>query len=88
MIEIFAYDHVEGLETSIRNFPPSSLTVIDNTNLHKKHKNFQTGKLHLKIILKSENLKKLNTIDANRKIFSSLKEYMAKYIHSLQIKIE
>ena len=28
MIEIFAYDHAEGLETSIRNFPPSSLIVI------------------------------------------------------------
>jgi len=28
MIEIFAYDHVEGLETSIRNFPPSSLIVM------------------------------------------------------------
>ena len=28
MIEIFAYDHVEGLETSIRNFPPFSLTVM------------------------------------------------------------
>ncbi len=72
----------------IKDFKPSSLTVIDSTHLHKKHKNFQTGKLHLKIILKSENLKKLDPIDANRKIFSSLREYMEKHIHSLQIKIE
>ena len=28
MIEIFAYDHEEGLETSMPNFPPSSLIVI------------------------------------------------------------
>ncbi len=72
----------------IKDFKPSSLTVIDSTHLHKKHKNFQTGKLHLKIILKSENLKKLDPVDANRKIFSSLREYMEKHIHSLQIKIE
>ena len=80
---------IQNIENQLKkDFEPSSLTIIDNTSLHKKHKNFQTGKLHLKIILKSENLKKLNTIDANRKIFSSLKEYMKKYIHSLQIKIE
>jgi len=28
MIEIFAYDHVEGLEMLIPNFPPSSLIVM------------------------------------------------------------
>ena len=80
---------IKSIENQLKkDFKPSSLTVIDNTNLHKKHKNFQIGKLHLKIILKSEDLKKLNTIDANRKIFTSLKKYMEKHIHSLQIKIE
>ena len=80
---------IKSIENQLKkDFKPYSLTVIDNTNLHKKHKNFQRGKLHLKIILKSEDLKKLNTIDANRKIFSSLKKYMEKHIHSLQIKIE
>ena len=80
---------IQNIENQLKkDFKPSSLTVIDNTHLHKKHKNFQPGKLHLKIILKSKNLKKLNTVDANRKIFSSLKEYMEKHIHSLQIKIE
>ena len=28
MTEIFAYDHEEGLEMSMPNFPPSSLIVI------------------------------------------------------------
>jgi len=28
MIEIFAYDHEEGLEMSMLNFPPSSLIVM------------------------------------------------------------
>ena len=28
MIEIFAYDHEEGLEMSMPNFPPSSLIVM------------------------------------------------------------
>ena len=80
---------IQNIENQLKkDFKPSSLTVIDNTHLHKKHKNFQPGKLHLKIILKSENLKKLSTVDANRKIFSSLKGYMEKHIHSLQIKIE
>ncbi len=80
---------IKNIENQLKkDFKPSSLTIIDNTDLHRKHKNFQTGKLHLKIILKSENLKKLDPVDANRKIFSSLREYMEKHIHSLQIKIE
>ena len=28
MTEIFAYDHEEGLEMSMPNFPPSSLIVM------------------------------------------------------------
>ncbi len=80
---------IKNIEGQLRkDFNLSSLKIIDNTHLHKEHKNFQKNKLHLKIILKSDRLKKLGTINANRKIFFSLREYIKKYIHSLQIKIE
>ena len=43
---------IKNIENQLKkDFKPSSLTVIDNTKFHIKHKNFQTGKLHLKIII-------------------------------------
>ena len=40
-----------------------------------------------KLILISDELKLLKSIDANKKIYAVLKEEMNNYIHSLQIKI-
>ena len=33
------------------------LTLIDNSNLHSKHKSFDSGKFYLKLIIKSNKLK-------------------------------
>jgi len=66
----------------------SSITLIDNSNLHKKHKFFDINKYHLKIIIESQELKKINKIDAHKKIFSILKEEMANKIHALEIEIK
>ena len=52
------------------------IVVIDNSSLHTKHKSFDPQKLHLKIIIKSEELKKINKIEAHKKVFSILKEEM------------
>ena len=66
----------------------NNITLIDNSNLHKKHKFFDINKYHFKIIIESQELKKINKIDAHKKIFSILKEEMANKIHALEIEIK
>ena len=55
--------------------------------MHKKHKFFDPKKYHLKLIIKSQNLKKLKKIDSNRIIYAALEEEMQNDIHALQIEI-
>tara|TARA_Y100000590_G_scaffold445987_1_gene578854 strand:+ start:467 stop:721 length:255 start_codon:yes stop_codon:yes gene_type:complete len=66
---------------------PKNIILIDNSNLHKKHKSFDVNKFHFKIIIESKTLKKMNKIEAHKKIFSILKEEMKSKIHALEIEI-
>ena len=67
---------------------PKNIILIDNSSFHKKHKSFDLNKIHLKIIIESEKLKKMNKIDAHKQIFSILKEEMKNKIHALEIEIK
>jgi len=79
---------IEVLDQKLKkNFKISSLKIEDKSFLHAKHKSFKEGKFHIKLILISDELKLLKSIDANKKIFVVLKEEMNNHIHSLQIKI-
>ena len=64
------------------------IEIEDKTFLHVKHKNYQKSKFHLKIIIKSDQLKKMNKIDAHKAIHSVLKEEISNKIHALEIKIK
>jgi stress-induced morphogen len=64
-----------------------NIILIDNSNLHKKHKSFDSNKFHIKLIIKSEALKNMDKISAHKKIFSVLKEEMNSKIHALEIEI-
>ena len=66
------YDEIK--KKIIEEINPKNITLIDNSNFHAKHKFFDKNKLHLKIIIESDKLRKLNKIDAHKKIFSILKE--------------
>ena len=66
---------------------PQNIILIDNSNLHKKHKSFDVNKFHFKIIIESRTLNKMNKIEAHKKIFSILKEEMENEIHALEIEI-
>ena len=66
---------------------PESLIIIDNTNLHAKHKFFDSNKFHLKIIIKSKKLKNMDKITGHKEIFSILKDEMNNKIHALEIEI-
>ena len=70
------------------NIDEKNITLIDNSYLHQKHKSFDIKKFHLKIIIKSDELKKMDNIKAHREIFSILKNEMKNNIHALQIEIK
>ncbi|WP_082256670.1 BolA/IbaG family iron-sulfur metabolism protein [Candidatus Pelagibacter communis] len=63
------------------------ILIEDKSFLHKKHQGNQKGKFHLKITIHSKELKNLNRIDGNKKIYKVIKKEMNLYIHSLQILI-
>ena len=64
-----------------------SIKIEDKSFLHKNHSSNQDGKFHLKISLISSELKTMNRIESNKKIYKSLEKEMKDYIHSLQILI-
>ena len=66
---------------------PENIILIDNSNLHAKHKSFDSNKFHIKLIIKSEKLKNMDKISAHKKIFSILKDEMNNKIHALEIEI-
>ena len=64
-----------------------SINIEDKSFLHKNHKGNQEGKYHLKLIIFSEELKKMNKIESNKKIYKILHQELKKFIHSIQILI-
>ena len=63
------------------------LLIEDKTFLHKTHKTHTKDKFHIKITIQCDELSKMKSIEANRKVFAILKKEMDLYIHSLQIKL-
>ena len=64
-----------------------NINIEDKSFLHKNHKGNQEGKFHLKLIIFSEELKKMKKIDSNKKIYKILDKEMKEFIHSIQILI-
>ena len=64
-----------------------SINIEDKSFLHKNHKGNQEGKYHLKLIIISEELKKMNKIESNKKIYKILDKELKEFIHSIQILI-
>ena len=63
------------------------IKIEDKSFLHKNHAGNQKGRFHLKIILKSNELKNINRIDSNKKVYKVLEKELKESIHSLQILI-
>ena len=64
-----------------------SINIEDKSFLHKNHAGNQKGKFHLKINLNSIELKNMNNIDSNKKIYKILDKELKEFIHSIQILI-
>ena len=63
------------------------IKIEDKSFLHKNHAGNQEGKFHLKISLISSELKIMNKIESNKKIYKILESELKEYIHSLQLLI-
>tara|TARA_B100000900_G_scaffold288940_1_gene247874 strand:+ start:171 stop:431 length:261 start_codon:yes stop_codon:yes gene_type:complete len=70
-----------------KNLKIENIKIEDKSFLHKNHPGNQKGKYHLKIILESNELSKINKIDSNKKIYKILSHELKEYIHSIQILI-
>ena len=71
----------------IKNINIENILIEDKTFLHKNNPGHESKKFHLKIIIESEELKQLNKIESNKKIYKILDEELKNHIHSLQILI-
>jgi len=64
-----------------------NIVIEDKSFLHKNHSGNQKGKFHLKISIKSNELKKISKIESNKKIYKILHKEIKEFIHSIQILI-
>ena len=64
-----------------------SIDIEDKSFLHKNHKGNQKGKYHLKINIVSDELKNMNRIESNKKIYKVLDKELKETIHSIQIEL-
>jgi len=64
-----------------------SVKIEDKSFLHKRHTSNKEGMYHLKITLSSRELKNMNRIESNKKIYKILDKELKEHIHSIQILI-
>ena len=64
-----------------------NIVIEEKSFLHKNHATNQEGKFHLKINLKSPELKDMNKIESTKKVYKILDDELKNYIHSIQILI-
>ena len=70
-----------------KNIVLQDIKIEDKSFLHKKHLSNQEDKYHLRLSIKSSELKKQNKVQAYKKVYNIINEEIKKYIHSIQILI-
>ena len=64
-----------------------SINIEDKSFLHKNHSGNKKGKFHLKLSITSDELKNMNKIESNKKIYKIIEKELKEHIHSIQILI-
>ena len=64
-----------------------NIEIEDKSFLHKNHKGNQEGKYHLKLNIVSDELKNMDRIESNKKIYKVLDKELKETIHSIQIQL-
>tara|TARA_Y100000768_G_C23732646_1_gene565573 strand:- start:456 stop:716 length:261 start_codon:yes stop_codon:yes gene_type:complete len=62
-----------------------SVEIEDKSYLHKNHKSNQAGKFHIKVKIKSVELKNKNRIFSNKFIFKIIHKELKENIHSIEL---
>jgi len=70
-----------------KNIVLQDIKIEDKSFLHKNHLSNQEDKYHLRLNIKSLELKKQNKVQAYKKVYNIINEEIKKYIHSIQILI-
>ena len=63
------------------------INIEDKSFLHKNHKNNSPNKFHIKITIKSNELKSKKKIDSTKIIYKILDNELKNYIHSIQLSV-
>ncbi len=80
--------YINQIEQKIKNkIKLEDIKIIDNTEAHKNHASFQKGKLHLIVEIKSDYLKKLKRLEAEKILMGVVKEDMKHHIHAFEIRL-
>ena len=61
------------------------LEIEDQGHLHAGHKPAKEGKLHLKMLVVSDEFLDLNQIERHQKVYFTLTEYLADKLHALSL---
>ena len=61
------------------------LQIEDQGHLHTGHKPAKEGKLHLKMLVVSDEFLDLNQIERHQKVYFILTEYLADKLHALSL---
>ena len=69
------------------NISCDKIDIEDKTFLHKNHQNHDNKKFHIKIIIKSDELKVKKKVESTKKIYKILENELENYIHSIQLSI-
>ena len=70
-----------------QNISCEKIIIEDKTYLHKKHKSHEKDKFHIKLIIKSDELLKMNRIESTKKIYKILDYELKHYIHSIEVSL-
>ncbi len=81
--------YINQIEAKIKNkIKLEKIKIIDNSNVHKNHKSFQQGRLHLILEIKSEYLNRLKRLEAEKLLMDIIKDEFEKNIHALEIRLK
>jgi len=72
-------------ETLKRGLEVHFLEIEDQGHLHAEHKPAKEGKLHLKMLVISDEFLDLNQIERHQKVYFILKEFLADKLHALSL---
>ena len=81
--------YINQIKEKIKNkIKLEEIKIIDNTDAHKNHKNFQEGKFHLILEIRSNYLNKFKRLEAEKILMEIVQDEFKKNLHALEIRLK